>query len=452
MTQSVSNEVVGNERIDSWKSIAQYLGRSSRTVQRWHFTYGLPIHRLGGDSGSVFAYTDELDSWLRRRDPALSRATNAAAKPVLIYPAQPQADADLLPTVPVIALTADSEKSHAAGLVNSANKLWSSFSAQNLKIIARHFREAIDLYPDNAKAFAGLSYALLSGGVLGYLRIPTAYVSAKDAMSRAKALDPELSEVRCTESWLKMVLDRKWLEAREGFDSLLAKPKPAVSAIIGSALLYIAEGDPQQAAVQLYLAVQRSVLNTAAVALHCWSKYLAGEYTEVQNLIEDTRASGQCSPLLDAVEALAGVQCEKQDTCIPRIEALAAESQPYQLVYGVLGYAYAIGGNTQKANEVLDAISRSDWDRGNAAPYAMALILVGLGENHDAVRWIEQSYRSGSLWSLGFPVDPILMTLRDEPSYRALMGKISYPSKRNPATFKNVSSLERGMDVPVAGV
>ena len=54
-------------RLDTWKSIAQYLGRSCRTIQRWHERYGLPIRHLGGDSSSVFAYTDELDGWLKER-------------------------------------------------------------------------------------------------------------------------------------------------------------------------------------------------------------------------------------------------------------------------------------------------------------------------------------------------------------------------------------------------
>jgi hypothetical protein len=52
-------------RLDSWESIAQYLARSARTAQRWHAEYGLPIHRLGGNKGPLFAYADELDHWMK---------------------------------------------------------------------------------------------------------------------------------------------------------------------------------------------------------------------------------------------------------------------------------------------------------------------------------------------------------------------------------------------------
>lgn len=62
-----NGSVNGNgERLDSWKSIASYLGRDIGTVRRWERTRGLPIHRVpGGKGSSVFAYTAEIDEWLK---------------------------------------------------------------------------------------------------------------------------------------------------------------------------------------------------------------------------------------------------------------------------------------------------------------------------------------------------------------------------------------------------
>src|SRR4051812_43164814 len=51
-------------RLDSWKAIADHLKRGVRTVQRWHSDYSLPVYRMGGKKGSVYAYADELDQWL----------------------------------------------------------------------------------------------------------------------------------------------------------------------------------------------------------------------------------------------------------------------------------------------------------------------------------------------------------------------------------------------------
>jgi hypothetical protein len=54
------------EKLDGWKRVAEHLGRTVRTVQRWERELGLPVHHAGRSKGySVFAYASELDEWLR---------------------------------------------------------------------------------------------------------------------------------------------------------------------------------------------------------------------------------------------------------------------------------------------------------------------------------------------------------------------------------------------------
>lgn len=49
------------ERIEGWKAIAAYLGKSVRTAQQWSITRGLPIRKTGG---GVVALKSELDQWV----------------------------------------------------------------------------------------------------------------------------------------------------------------------------------------------------------------------------------------------------------------------------------------------------------------------------------------------------------------------------------------------------
>lgn len=50
------------QRLDSWKAIADYLGRDRTTVLRWERTASLPVRRVpGGHGRSVFAYKSEID-------------------------------------------------------------------------------------------------------------------------------------------------------------------------------------------------------------------------------------------------------------------------------------------------------------------------------------------------------------------------------------------------------
>src|SRR5262249_47648259 len=84
------NRIDSNDRIDSfneilnsWKQVAAYLGRGTRTVQRWEHELGLPVRRPRGKSRSaVIALRKDLDAWVRNR-------------PQLAYPRNGNGDATL---------------------------------------------------------------------------------------------------------------------------------------------------------------------------------------------------------------------------------------------------------------------------------------------------------------------------------------------------------------------
>jgi tetratricopeptide (TPR) repeat protein len=76
----------GGKRLDSWKEIAAFFGRDERTVNRWEKEQGLPVHRLPGAKGRVYAYTEELSAWLaapRNTGPA---SDSSASLPVVGVP------------------------------------------------------------------------------------------------------------------------------------------------------------------------------------------------------------------------------------------------------------------------------------------------------------------------------------------------------------------------------
>jgi tetratricopeptide (TPR) repeat protein len=417
-------------RIDTWKSIARYLGRSSRTVQRWHHEYGLPVHRLGIDSGSIFAYADELDSWLRNRDRAPKNTLFEISRPAsqrglrLPSESEPYRRPFDLPCVSV------SGRQRSAALAAYANKLWASVSNENLKIIAKCSREAVDLDPGNAEGFAGLSQVLIAQGFMGLLGIPSAYVTAKAALDCAVEIDGELPAVKLAAAWLKIVWERDWRGARREIDDLCGRESCQSRAVIAQALLHVAEGSPEEATGLLREFVQRNPLHAEASALLCWCEYLAENYQESLTLIEEARHGGQSGPLLDAVEALASIHGEEPEAYLPRIETLVADSPRHELLRGVLGLAYALNGHTLRANAILDAMAQPHDAEKNGSSYAIALVFVGLGERREAMQRLEQSYRNGSLWSLAFPFDPILRSLREEPGYRMFLSRLSYPPPR----------------------
>ena len=73
---------LGNPRLDSWKSIATFCGRTVRTVQRWEMTEGLPVHRhIHEAMGSVYAFASEVHAWQLDRSFRLKEMSPSNRKP-----------------------------------------------------------------------------------------------------------------------------------------------------------------------------------------------------------------------------------------------------------------------------------------------------------------------------------------------------------------------------------
>jgi len=413
-------------RLISWGAIAKHLDRSTRTVQRWHSIYGLPVQRLGGDRGTVFTYVDKLDEWMRSRGSALAdepdEPTETAVAP-LVPPGSPP-----IPRASRADSINDSgtDKARSAELVAHAYRSWKVVSYNNIRMITRHFREAIDLDPTNAAAFAGLSHALVAEGFWGIVNPSIVYTAAQAALQEALDIDPTLLEAMCAKAWLDMVLKRDWISARLTFDEILIADPSLTRAMVGRAMLCVAEGDPKAACILLQNAALQNPISAAAAALHCWCVYLAGDFAYVIDQTDEVRASGRVGPIVSAVEALASIQFDTSEASIQRIEPMAIDFPHYDVLQGALGYAYAINGHAPRAIQILDSLTGPGASGKYHAHYAIALILIGLNRTREAVVHLEQTYHEGSLWSFGFRSDPILAQLHSHPGFRQLMSQVSY--------------------------
>ncbi|GIU76123.1 MAG: hypothetical protein KatS3mg004_3210 [Bryobacteraceae bacterium] len=67
-------------RITTWKGIATHLGVSVRTAQHWVRTRGLPVHRLPGGRGGVYALAEELDAWMKQAEAEILQAQQSGRR------------------------------------------------------------------------------------------------------------------------------------------------------------------------------------------------------------------------------------------------------------------------------------------------------------------------------------------------------------------------------------
>jgi tetratricopeptide (TPR) repeat protein len=392
---------VPKSRLDSWKSIAEYLERSPRTVQRWHAFHGLPIHHFGGQKGSVFAYAEDIDRWLI----GLAEETRIA-------------DVDACDA-------SEARKARSQELTSSAQEMWETRSEGNLSTIAGLYRNAIDLNPANGAAFTGLANSMISAALQGAMDGSLAYPCAAEALRRAAQLESKQSvDAQCAAAWLNMVYERKWRLARVNFEEVLGRQPRNGFALAGLALLQIAEGDPSAGCKWAWEAWKQNTLVCALGSLVCWSIYLSRDFDQALELVAQVRSSGASGALLSAIEALALIQTGDVGPDQRRIEALAMEFPHSQILQGILGHAYGVSGQMDKAWAIYRNLEQMTAQKKRNNAYGLALALLGLGRGQDAVEWLEAAYAEGALWSLGFRSDPLLGTLGGDPRYEVLLRKI----------------------------
>ncbi len=58
-----------DDRLDSWKEICAYIGRSRPTCLKWSKEFDFPIYRIDPRSirSSVFSYKSEIENWFKMK-------------------------------------------------------------------------------------------------------------------------------------------------------------------------------------------------------------------------------------------------------------------------------------------------------------------------------------------------------------------------------------------------
>ena len=74
MSKVLEDRAMKREISDTWDEIAAFLGIATRTAQEWEKERGLPVHRRGdGPKARVYAYIDELETWLLSQETSRPR-------------------------------------------------------------------------------------------------------------------------------------------------------------------------------------------------------------------------------------------------------------------------------------------------------------------------------------------------------------------------------------------
>lgn len=458
-----------NRRIDSWKEIAAFFGRDERTVKRWEKERGLPVHRLPGERGGVFAWSAELTAWLNSAV-ARTKANGASSadlpdtvQPAIPAPAQPDPQSlspreaprprPVLLASALVALLAVTiagfflirhrmrERAiHASNTVAhhvpdpvaqefylKGRYYWSRRTADSLTQAVDAFTQAVVHDSNYAQAYAGLAecYDLMSE----FTPMPRseAFPRAVAAARKALALDDSLAEAHRALGFALFYWEWKVPEALTEYQRAIALDPADEEAHHWYATSLLTLGRFQEAAVEVDKARRLEPSSRSILCDQALIRYWAGDRAAAIQQLHEIESSEP--EFLSAPRYLASIAFAEKDyrTFIDQSRHLAALSGDKQLLE--ITTAAERGFSHDGEHGLLDAmrvVQQRYFDSGQASGFDLARTCALLGRKREAVAYLNAAVAAHDYMVLGMSNDRAFTALNDYPAFQEFQRQITH--------------------------
>lgn len=305
-------------------------------------------------------------------------------------------------------------------LIVQAHHFMSQLTRDSLATAKTLFDRAIEIDPNDARAWAGLGRCLMAQAGYGYSTDEFASRTAREACERALQLDDTLPEANWAMGMICLFGDLDWERAGQ-FQRRAYELAPNDGRIImGLVNFETFRGDFSRGPKLALEAVRLDPLNATTHMFAARTFWFSGD---VNKAIELFRRAAQLSPGIASAQAnLAAVL-----VTAGRFEEALVEAQketPSGYRDTALAAVYAKLGRVEESDRALsDLLSKGEqWGCQIAAVYATR------GDKDNAFRWLE---RALELHDSGLPSTksvPLLRNLHDDPRWPAFLKKIGLKS------------------------
>lgn len=297
---------------------------------------------------------------------------------------------------------------------------WERRTLDEIKKGIEHFKQAINVDPSYALAYAGLadSYITLSNiNQPPNECIPTAQAYATKALE----LDDQLAEAHTSLAVIKWRFDWDWNSAEIEFNrALQLNPNyPTGHRWYGQFLCYHKKFEAGRAE---FLKAQQldplSLVVNAGVGL---SYYAERQY---EPAIEQLHRTLELDPSFPYGHVYLGWAYEQKKDfaqAIASFQRITPINMPIKLAY--LGHAHALAGNRAEAEKILAELlerSRTDY----VSPYYLAVICAGLGESDKAIDFLQQGLTDRSDMMVILGIEPKFDVLRASTRFNEILNRI----------------------------
>jgi eukaryotic-like serine/threonine-protein kinase len=314
----------------------------------------------------------------------------------------------------------------AYALYSKARYFWKKKSANALQKCIEYFEQAIALDPGYSLAHAALADSYIMLGYHNYLPPKQVFPRARAAADAAIGTDDGLAEGHTARACVSLLHDWDWPAAEQGFQRAIQLKELYPTAHFWYACFLWAMGRTADGVDQASRAQALAPLSLVGNANLGWALYFARRYDD---------AVTQCRKALDldtnylmtyTVLGQAYVAASRYDEAIGTFQNAVSFSGGLPFTTSALGYGYAKAGKRREARKILQNLEQRSTAE-YVPPFCMALVHAGLGDEDQALAWLDRAYEERSHWLVYLKAWPLFDDLRSDARFAALLSKVGLP-------------------------
>jgi eukaryotic-like serine/threonine-protein kinase len=303
---------------------------------------------------------------------------------------------------------------------------WERRTADALRKSIEYYRQAIELDPSYALAFAGLadSYNIL--GNVSVLPPREAYPQAKAAAEEALRLDDRLSQARIAMAFATYLYDRDWTAAEAMFARALADAPNYGPGHQWYAVCLLSRGRFEEARREMARAVALDPSSVVINAVEAWVSFLSRRYVDAIAQANRALEMDNDSLLAHNYLALTYTVQNEYEQAAEVLRPLVSDADREPRALGLIGLGLARTGQVRAARRTIDELKVLARVR-HVPTYNESLVRIGLREHEEAITLLGRAADERFPWTIHFNVDPLLDPLRQDPRFRALLRQVNIP-------------------------
>jgi TolB-like protein/DNA-binding winged helix-turn-helix (wHTH) protein/Tfp pilus assembly protein PilF len=300
---------------------------------------------------------------------------------------------------------------------------WNQRTPRGLATALDEFEQAVTVDPKYGEALAGLADTYTALGYGSYWRPGEAFPNARDAATRALAMDGSLAEAQASLGYVALYYDWNWSGAEAAFTRAIAANPNYATAHHWYSVCLTALGRHAEAAREIARARELDPLSAPIATDIGFELYYARRYDEAIVQLRKVLAS---SPAFAPARLWLGRCYEARglyDQAIAEFRQASAALDDWPVAVAATGHALGRAGRTAEARAVLaqlDNMARSRF----VTSYGVAVVHAGLGDRSAALDWLERAAAERSHWLVWLPLDPRFDELRSEPRFQAVLARL----------------------------